>query len=691
MKRNFRILKPIIVTIVLFIIVTLTDLLIEILGGDIGKFFQAIFGISKTTLVYILIGILGLSLLYAVYEAFKNTNEKEELKAITEDIEPDVRRFYESLKERYKKRYDSKLDGRFEITLEVSENWDGENTQQFTGEYEGKGQISEAFEYINSAFEKQGRLLIVGSPGVGKTVLLLKLALELLDKADIEKKEAFPVIFNLASWSDEYEKFDDWLISVLNSGEGLSKDFAAALLREERIVFLLDGLDELARHLDIADEESQAKAAKIRANCLNSLNNYLDRGKKAVICCRVRQFEQMHELTGKAAPVSAKVKINDLSEAEILNSLMKAQNHNEDRIAAGNLLTILNKDENNELLKVLSTPFYFTTALEVFDKQVFDEDFPKTKSDLEDYLRRKFIEKKLNITANPNKFDKEKTKKWLTFLAELINRKKLITFELADLQPSDLAGKRKFSVVFGLVFGLIFGLILGLVGGLVFGLFGGLVFGLFGGLFGGLLVGLVGYSEEIQTEDIVSLDFVKLSNWNFWKKILVVGLVGGLVGGLVLGLLFGLVLGLVGGLVFGLLFGFDEIKSIKGFSNLENPYQRITGGFLTNLYFSFLITLLIIMGKMILEFYLQIENNDLYKRLNSILIAFLFIPVTTLLLTPLFRHFMLRMCLYIEDKMPLKYATFLNYAAEARILEKDGGQWRFRHQNLQDYFANLDE
>ena len=208
---------------------------------------------------------------------------------------------------------------------------------------------------------------------------------------------------------------------------------------------MLDGLDELARHLDTEDEESQAKAAEIRANCLNSLNNYLDRGKNAVICCRVRQFEQMHELTGKAAPVSAKVKINDLSEAEILNSLMKAQNHNEDRIAAGNLLTILNKDENNELLKVLSTPFYFTTALEVFDKQsVKEKVFPTDSDEVKKYLLDNFVESKINHTRNLTEFENDtaKIKKWLKWLAKLLENSEIVTFELAELQPFDL--KRKW-------------------------------------------------------------------------------------------------------------------------------------------------------------------------------------------------------------------------------------------------------
>ena len=39
--------------------------------------------------------------------------------------------------------------------------------------------------------------------------------------------------------------------------------------------------------------------------------------------------------------------------------------------------------------------------------------------------------------------------------------------------------------------------------------------------------------------------------------------------------------------------------------------------------------------------------------------------------------------------MPLRDVEFLRYATEQRILQQDGGQWRFRHQNLQDYFAEL--
>jgi hypothetical protein len=45
----------------------------------------------------------------------------------------------------------------------------------------------------------------------------------------------------------------------------------------------------------------------------------------------------------------------------------------------------------------------------------------------------------------------------------------------------------------------------------------------------------------------------------------------------------------------------------------------------------------------------------------------------------------------IELSFSFNYATFLDLAAEARILEKDGGHWRFRHQTLQEHFAKMSD
>lgn len=651
---------------------------------DFGKWLKDWhIGMRELIIGVVILGMGSLIFTYFQFRYSQQTEQTSEKENSPKDIESDVKRYYDSLRERYKKRYESKLDGRFEITLEVSENWDSENTKNFKGEYEGKGQISEAFEYINSSFEKHGRLLIVGSPGVGKTVLLLKLALELLENADIENKEAFPVIFNLASWSDEYENFDDWLISVLNSGEGLSEDFARKLLQEERIIILLDGLDELAR------SAPEKIATKVRAYCLHTLNDYLDREKKSVICCRVNEFEMLRSETSQDAPVSAKIMVNDLTEAEVLNNLMKVKENKSDKVAAENLLNILEKDENNHFLKVLTTPFYFTTALEVFDKQIFEKvNLSNDADELKNYLRRNFIEKKLNITPNLNEFNVEKTKKWLKFLAGLIDREKLVIFELNDLHSFDLTGRIKFSIIFGVCIGAVFGLFTGLIVGLLYDSVFGLVSGLSCSLLLGFAFGLV-FRRKVQTEDIISLDFSNLLDLRFWLFILFVGLYMALIFIGIDGLFTGLSVSLFTTLYSGLFLSFEKIKRVEEFSRLENSYQRIKGSSLINWYSSLLLSIFFSAGIFFLSFY--IPSEILYNVLIPLAVISWLICLVDLFIMPYSQHSILRFCLYLEDKMPLKYAAFLDYAAEARILEKDGGHWRFRHQNLQDYFAGLDE
>lgn len=131
------------------------------------------------------------------------------------EFENDTRRFFNSLKERYRSRYEQKLDGRFEITLEVSHSADSAEAHEIKERFGRNPSAGDAIKLISKAFDKTGRLLIVGSPGIGKTVLLLKLASNTLSKIaeklqqDIKLNKPFPVIFNLGSWSESYEKFDD--------------------------------------------------------------------------------------------------------------------------------------------------------------------------------------------------------------------------------------------------------------------------------------------------------------------------------------------------------------------------------------------------------------------------------------------------------------------------------------------------
>lgn len=626
-----------------------------------------------------------------------------------ESIQPDIRRLFVSLKERYQNLYEQKLDGRFEITLEVSESFDSQNPQKIIERYAKDAKISEAFRTINNAFERKGRLLIVGNPGVGKTVLLLKLALNLLNRTDIDKQEAFPVIFNLSSWSDECDSFGDWLIKRLVSGYGLSRTFAATLLHQGRIIFLLDGLDELARNR--TDEAAHWE----RARCLASLNDYLRRGRRAVVCCRREEFIQMQNQTGQDAPVAAKLEVLDLTKDDITLALLDAQKDKANRASANNLLKVI---ETNELfLEVLSTPFYFTAALEVFDKELWaEQDCPGNIKEIKTYLLNKFVENKLRHSPNPHSFQSAKATVWLKWLAVRLDEHSSTLFELSDLHLVDL---EKVSIWTMSWWGIHW---LNLI------LFNILVTSLEGSYrtLGISIYVIVWLTFDrslrnyiIETEDTISIDLRRFLDWNFWKE-LFPAIIAASLFGLSISLLCGVFnfvvssitgfffdwksakaialsfipTGMIVGALSGVfIIGFEELRVIKSFASLEYPYQRLLGGCSSKLFLSILVILLFLIGMRLYEPHLRNTYPYLYPNyeIYLVLILFpLFFTISTLVSLPLIRHLILRVDLYKENKMPFKYATFLDYAVSLRILEKDGGHWRFRHQNLQEHFATID-
>jgi len=78
------------------------------------------------------------------------------------------------------------------------------------------------------------------------------------------------------------------------------------------------------------------------------------------------------------------------------------------------------------------------------------------------------------------------------------------------------------------------------------------------------------------------------------------------------------------------------------------------------------------------------SNIEIFKKL---LIPQLTIIMICIYTSPLFRHIVVRLILASQGKIPIRYATFLNRVSNVGLMEKDGGQWRFRHQMIQEYFT----
>jgi serine/threonine protein kinase len=103
--------------------------------------------------------------------------------------------------------------------------------------------------------------LIVGSPGSGKTTALLCLARSLLDVARADSAAAVPVVLNLSSFRPG-RTLEEWVVEEMVTKYGLPRRSIRRWLDGDRLVLLLDALDEVA--------------APARRACIEAINRFID-------------------------------------------------------------------------------------------------------------------------------------------------------------------------------------------------------------------------------------------------------------------------------------------------------------------------------------------------------------------------------------------------------------------------------
>ncbi|MFI9237072.1 NACHT domain-containing protein [Streptomyces sp. NPDC053079] len=157
------------------------------------------------------------------------------------------------------------------------------------------------FEAIGRFFTSlpNGRLVILGAPGAGKSALALRLARALLD--DRVPLTAVPVLLPLASWNPTEQDPWHWAarrLAALHPSAVPTHHTAHDLITSGRILPILDGLDELP--------------APTRARALARLRRSLNAPARLVLTCRSEEYEAAVADAATVLPAATVVQLTPL-------------------------------------------------------------------------------------------------------------------------------------------------------------------------------------------------------------------------------------------------------------------------------------------------------------------------------------------------------------------------------------------
>lgn len=154
------------------------------------------------------------------------------------------------------------------------------------------GSLNTVAEFYGSL--RLGRLLVLGEPGSGKTVLTVRLLLDLAEKARTASGERFrvPVRLSLPAFSETNarqagvrERLDAWVTEQLTVVYGVPRSAAEALVADGWILPIFDGLDEM---------DPGAAEPRRAVEVITALNTAAGpRRWPVVVACRIANYRRM--------------------------------------------------------------------------------------------------------------------------------------------------------------------------------------------------------------------------------------------------------------------------------------------------------------------------------------------------------------------------------------------------------------
>jgi adenylate kinase family enzyme len=538
----------------------------------------------------------------------------------------------------------------------------------------------------------EGRtLLILGEPGAGKTITLLKLAQNLIARLEGGLSQLIPVVFNLSSWGSKRQTIVDWLIQELWNKYQVPKEVGNIWVKNQKLLLLLDGLDEVK--------------ADRREACVEAINQFTQKHGQTemVVCSRMADYEVL----SNRLQLRGAIYIRSLTPEQVNQYLDAA---GEQLGAVKSLLT-----EDTALQELAKSPLTLSILTLAYQGKKVEE-LPQTGSveERREHLFNTYIERMFKRKGVNQQYPKDQAIYRLTWLAQRMSQASQSVFLIEKIQPNWLQSnlERKLYRIGTILIGI---LVIGLI------------------LF--LSRTLDSHNESINLTYILEINGVMwglVLYWNFgrgkaeietfetltwpWKKTrkdLLDGLIYGLRWSLILCpigiawcyltwdkpdetsdpleiaknafkvgteaskiVLFGIILGLIFALIIGL------IRGLRG-SEIETktiPNQGIRRS-ATNAVIIVLVSWLILFLIIFRLFPQGLQSRTSIISWGLIL-GLLFGGGIACI-----QHFSLRLILWGKGFIPSNLARFLDYASDRIFLQKVGGGYIFVHRMLLEHFA----
>ncbi|MBE9215047.1 hypothetical protein IQ247_20665 [Plectonema cf. radiosum LEGE 06105] len=589
----------------------------------------------------------------------------------------------------------------------------------------GKSHSQELLEIsIKDFFKKEkinGRLLILGNPGAGKTAAKMQLAEELIICAENNYSEPLPFWFDLSSWNEQ--PLEKWLIVELKNGYGIKPGFGRKLFVNRQILPILDNLDQLKLPRQL--------------KCLTAINNFLkhDRLIPLVVCCRLEGYNRFNQLALNAA-----VCLQPLSGEQVQDYCVRVKNLE--------LSKLVNHDPI--FFDFAKTPFFLYLINFTYDL-INTEKWQKLDSNEKRvyYLFDIFIDKNNEEALSHAKgWSKAqmvyKTKTRLAWLGNQLKLHSYTYFLIEDIQPSWLQNKNQ-RMRYRLFIALMV-VFLSLPISLIISAFMLMAFkqaelievmkdvinievvfiSLLTSISLAATVELLGLTKEIKPIETLKLPghelinvlklvhfrerFVSAISLSFTQSIsandnskqvmpfiqqyayTLFGSINSIFGLIFRGLLGWLIppIALLRGLLTALTGPNIDIK------RRAVPNQAIYKSLFNTVPLALIFGLIGLLGGFGFKLYEAYINDALKYVYNSNDISFgLFCASLGALLgimyagLPVIQHFALRFVLYQDDLIPFSFADFLEHTNKYRLTQRYGGHYSFIHDLLREYFIKL--